>query len=449
MASRIAFQLPLHLQRSNAAASLSLSTATRARLSSSLSLSYKRKLSASLPLNHRTTFTLANDSLLQCHYEPSTNQDSSCPSTTQVAEFHTSHHASFHTQDHSDKSPDQQQQPGSIAFGECEISALSDLFLQFAKTKEGVDAPYLNLKQIKLLLESVGEKPDDSTLNSLMNEINAHKDGKLRLDCFLQASDRILGKAPARIVLVVGGPGSGKGALCGRLAADCGAVHLSCGEMLREEVEAQTPLGKEVEAIMARGDLVSSAVVTALMRRRMRQHPGRRILLDGFPRSLENARDFVELCGPPELALHLDCDDTLLIERILARGGKSAKEAERAAREGKPVDNNNNVRSDDNVHTAIQRLKNYHKHHHSTMSWLKEIRVPIVELDCSGSKEDVWQQLMAIGRLMRPAVKLPQQANVQMPSQQPQQQYQAVGTVAVNGTNGQNNVVNEELQWIA
>ena len=38
------------------------------------------------------------------------------------------------------------------------------------------------------------------------------------------------------------------------------------------------------------------------------------------------------------------------------------------------------------------------------MSWLKEIRVPIVELDCSCSKEDVWQQLMAIGRLMRPAV---------------------------------------------
>ena len=38
------------------------------------------------------------------------------------------------------------------------------------------------------------------------------------------------------------------------------------------------------------------------------------------------------------------------------------------------------------------------------MSWLKEIRVPIVELDCSCSKEDVWQQLMAIGRLVRPAV---------------------------------------------
>jgi len=370
----------------------------------------------------------------------------------------TAQSANFHTIDSSNTTvQQQQQQPGSIAFGECEISALSDLFLQFAKTSsEGDDrdgkgassggdtTPYLNLPRIKLLLESVGEKDlTDDMLHSLMDEVNMNNDGRLRLDCFLRAADRILGKAPARVVLVVGGPGSGKGALCERLAADCSAVHLSCGEMLREEVEAQTPLGKEVQEIMDRGDLVSSAVVTALMRRRMRQHPGRRILLDGFPRSLENARDFVQLCGPPELALHLDCDDTILLERILARGGQSAKDAERAEAEGKVV----NVRADDNVHTAIQRLKNYHKHHSQTMSWLKEIKVPIVELDCSGSKDDVWGQLMAIGRLMRPAVKLPPQATEAVV--QPQQQQVAQTTTIINGSSVGQQKVNEDLQWIA
>jgi len=278
--------------------------------------------------------------------------------------------------------------------------------------------PYLNQKRIRQLLESVGEKPDDDTLKSLFEQVNLHEDGKLRLDSFLRAADHILGRAPARIVLIVGGPGSGKGALCERLEKECGVVHLSCGEMLREEVEAHTPLGREVSDIMQQGGLVSSALVTALMRRRMRQHPGRRILLDGFPRSLENARDFVELCGPPELALHLDCDDCILLERIMERGGKSAKEADKAAAEGKTV----NVRSDDNVHTAIQRLKNYHKHHKPTMDWLKSIKVPIVELDCSGTKEDVWQQLMAIGRLMRPAVKIPPVGQLQQRQQQ-QQQY--------------------------
>jgi adenylate kinase family enzyme len=194
--------------------------------------------------------------------------------------------------------------------------------------------------------------------------------------------------------------------------------------MLREEVASRTPLGREVADIMARGDLVSSAVVTALMRRRMRRHPGRRILLDGFPRSLENARDFVELCGPPELALHLNCDDTVMIERILSRGA-AANSGGGCGGGGDDDGGDANVagaaaaRSDDNVHTAIQRLKNYHKHHNPTMSWLKEIRVPIVELDCSGTKEDVWGQLTAIGRLMRPAVKLPVQQQQQQQQQRP------------------------------
>ena len=56
--------------------------------------------------------------------------------------------------------------------------------------------------------------------------------------------------------------------------------------MLKEEVASRTPLGHKVTNIMACGDLVSSTVIMALMRRRMRHHPGRRIILDGFPSSL-------------------------------------------------------------------------------------------------------------------------------------------------------------------
>ena len=302
MASRIAIvaRLPLHLQRATTTCSTPSITSLR-----------------------QTTFTYANN-----NYDIGKQQDIRCNlhQQQQAQNYQTHSHSDlmenwqedvtltqqrpFQTHSSNTAVQQQQQQPGSIAFGECEISALSDLFLQFAKTSsEGDDrdgkgassgTPYLNLPRIKLLLESVGEKDlTDDMLHSLMEEVNMNNDGRLRLDCFLRAADRILGKAPARVVLVVGGPGSGKGALCERLAADCSAIHLSCGEMLREEVEAQTPLGKEVQVIMDRGDLVSSAVVTALMRRRMRQHPGRRILLDGFPRSLENARDFVQLCGPP------------------------------------------------------------------------------------------------------------------------------------------------------
>jgi len=143
---------------------------------------------------------------------------------------------------------------------------------------------------------------------------------------------------------------------------------------------------------MKRGELVSSAVITALIRRRTRNFPGRRILLDGFPRSVENAHDFLTLMGKPELALHLNCDDTILMERIMKR----RKEGEEKGIK----------RADDNFDTALQRLRTYHKYHHSTMEWLREQCVPIVNLDCSGTPENVWNQLLAIGRLMRPATQL-------------------------------------------
>jgi adenylate kinase family enzyme len=200
-----------------------------------------------------------------------------------------------------------------------------------------------------------------------------------------------LGGAPAAIVLLVGGPGSGKGLLSKRLEKVCGVIHLSSGDLLRDEVRRDTVLGREVQDIMAKGELVSSAVIVTLMRRVMRNHPGKRVLLDGFPRSLQNAHDLVELCGKPELALHLVCDDTIMMERILKRSGEATGATQR---------------DDDNIHTALHRLRTYHKFHNSTMEWLREQHVPVVNLDSSGSEESVWEQLSAIGRLMRPAVKM-------------------------------------------
>lgn len=205
------------------------------------------------------------------------------------------------------------------------------------------------------------------------------------------ASDNILCGAPARVMLVVGGPGSGKGKLCSRLASECGVIHLSTGDLLRDEVAKDTLLGRECASIMARGELASSAVIVTLVRRRMRAHPGKRVLLDGFPRSIENAHGFVDMCGVPELALHLECDDTILMERIIIRG----KKADTAV-------NGQKKRTDDNIDTALKRLRNYHKHHHIAMDWLRAQHVPIVNLDCSGTADNVWNQLLAIGRLMRP-----------------------------------------------
>lgn len=292
---------------------------------------------------------------------------------------------------HSDERPQYRRSMGHRVWDK---EAVADLFAQYAQSyHEGTKC--LNCDDIRSLLRGIGEVPADATVSKLFAVADADANGLIDLDEFMEHADMFLGDNPARIILIVGGPGSGKGLLSKRLTEECNVIHLSSGDLLRQEVALQTNLGRTVRDIMSRGELVSSAIMVALMKKRMKDHPGKRVLLDGFPRSIENAHDLVTLCGKPELALHLNCDDTILMERIMGRGANSDTTPQQVRRE------------DDNFQAALQRLRTFHKYHHSTIEWLREQHVPIVNLDCSGSAESVWQQLVAIGRLMRPAVKLP------------------------------------------
>lgn len=275
------------------------------------------------------------------------------------------------------------------AFVDSEMPAVIDLFNAYALPANYGRLPEsaLDADGLKKVLAAIGEHPTDETLRQIFTEADTDGSGTIELEEFLAASDRILGGSPARCILVVGGPGSGKGVLCDRLVTECGTSHVSCGDMLREEVERGTPLGREVDGLMRRGELVSSETVVALLRRRMRAFPGRRLLLDGFPRSRQNAEDFAALCGKPELALHLTCPDSVMVERILKRADEQG-------------------RADDNYETALARIRTYHESGEPTLEWLRQQHVPIVEVDCSGTPGDAWEQLLAVGRLMRPAVAL-------------------------------------------
>ena len=175
--------------------------------------------------------------------------------------------------------------PGSKAFvSNIEDSAVIDLFFKYASKMTDNGQPSLDLAGVHSLLEGIGECHDDETVGRIFEDADVDHSGCIDLEEFLVAADKFLGSAPARIVLIVGGPGSGKGVLSKRLAKEAGLVHLSSGDLLRNEVERCTVLGKQVKEIMARGELVSSEIIVALVRRRMRDHPGKRVLLDGFPR---------------------------------------------------------------------------------------------------------------------------------------------------------------------
>jgi adenylate kinase len=125
------------------------------------------------------------------------------------------------------------------------------------------------------------------------------------------------------IAVLLGAPGVGKGTQA-KLAAERNAwTHISTGDLLRAEVARGTELGRRADAIMRSGELVPDAVMVEIVAARLKAlGAGETLLLDGFPRSLPQARALDQRCPgcPVGVALYFTAPDAVLTERLLARG---------------------------------------------------------------------------------------------------------------------------------
>lgn len=95
--------------------------------------------------------------------------------------------------------------------------------------------------------------------------------------------------AASPLVVLAGPPGAGKGTQCNQLAERHGMVHVSIGEVLRQEVANSTSLGLEICAFLEAGKLVPDAPVSAVVAERLALHRASTVLLDGFPRTVRQA----------------------------------------------------------------------------------------------------------------------------------------------------------------
>ena len=126
-----------------------------------------------------------------------------------------------------------------------------------------------------------------------------------------------------RLVLL-GAPGSGKGTQAARLKTHLQVPHISTGDLLRAEVAAGSRLGLEAKEVMARGELVSDAILLGMLEDRFsRPDTGNGFILDGYPRNLAQADALDGLLRrigqPMDRAVQLDVAQELLVDRIAGR----------------------------------------------------------------------------------------------------------------------------------
>ncbi|XP_063992207.1 UMP-CMP kinase 2 [Diachasmimorpha longicaudata] len=169
-----------------------------------------------------------------------------------------------------------------------------------------------------------------------------------RLTTGLRRLSRVAMQKP-EVLFVLGGPGSGKGTTCGKIVDKTGYVHLSAGDLLREErAKPGSEFGELIEEHIRNGTIVPVAITCSLIDRAMQTAPSaeKRFLIDGFPRNQDNLDGWTKEMADKAIvkgAIYLECSAEVCTQRCLNRGLKGSG------------------RSDDNIETLIKRHETFIK----------------------------------------------------------------------------------------
>jgi adenylate kinase len=131
-------------------------------------------------------------------------------------------------------------------------------------------------------------------------------------------------------LILFGPPGSGKGTQSEKLVERFGLIHLSTGNLLRQEISDKTPLGLEAKNFMDKGQLVPDEVVIGMIDSCLEKHPqAKGFLFDGFPRTIAQAEALDKLLALKKTAiskvLALEVTEDELVRRLLERGKTSGR----------------------------------------------------------------------------------------------------------------------------
>jgi adenylate kinase len=180
-------------------------------------------------------------------------------------------------------------------------------------------------------------------------------------------------------LILFGPPGSGKGTQSDKLVAQYGLIHLSTGNLLREEIAVKTPLGIQAMRFMDKGQLVPDEVVIGMVDSYFDKHKDARgFLFDGFPRTVAQAKALDKLLELKKTeiskVLILDVDEEELLKRLILRGKTSGRSDD----------------ADENILRSRQDV--YKKETLPVASWYSKTK-KVTHVDGMGEINDIFERL--------------------------------------------------------
>jgi adenylate kinase len=119
--------------------------------------------------------------------------------------------------------------------------------------------------------------------------------------------------------IIFGAPGSGKGTYGSRLKSRLGVDVIAMGDIFRENLKAETPLGKQVKSYVEKGLLVPDDIVNGVLKKRLAEVPkGKGFILDGYPRTIDQAKTLESIAKIDVVLLQM-VPDWIIIERLSSR----------------------------------------------------------------------------------------------------------------------------------
>ena len=213
-----------------------------------------------------------------------------------------------------------------------------------------------------------------------------------------------------RIVLL-GAPGSGKGTQCKQLVGKYGLLHLSSGDILRQERAEGSELGKKAQSYMDSGALVPDEIIIEMMIKAIEQAPDTGFILDGFPRTVNQAieldKSLTKAGLKIDIIINLEVDVKVIEKRITGRrscpvcGAVYHIENMKPKVEGKCDNDGTELiqRPDDTLEVVANRLDAYYKQTEPLVDYYKKSNAVFdvdANLDADSVKTIVFEKLDAL-----------------------------------------------------